>query len=145
MFTESLFGAVMGGALRIAPEVLHYLAGRSEREHELKMQKLELQFMKHAPQNGSGVVPFFPESAIEAMREAALQSQTERAARKYPFVDVLTALVRPTVTWGLLSLYAVIRIVTLLSGSSTYNGADMSLLSSVLAFWFMNRVFEKPR
>jgi hypothetical protein len=145
MFTDSIVGAVMGGALRIAPEVLHYLAGRSERQHELQMQKLELQFLKHAPQNGSGIVPFFPESAIEAMRETGLQIQTERAAKKYPIIDALISLVRPTVTWSLLAIYATIRIVSLLSGQSTYNGADMSLLSSVLAFWFMNRVFEKPR
>jgi hypothetical protein len=144
MVLEALSGGILGGVLRMAPEVLKLADRITERKHELAMQKLELQFAKLAPKNGSGVVPFVPESSLALMREAAIADQQERAARRYPFIDVVSSLVRPTVTWSLLALYAGVRISALALGHGGYGDVDLGLFSSVLSFWFLNRSISKP-
>jgi hypothetical protein len=75
------------------------------------------------------------------MRESYIQDQAAAAAKRWPVVAALAALVRPTVTWALLALYVAIR----LAAQQTYGEADIELLSSVLAFWFLGRVWERKR
>jgi hypothetical protein len=43
---ETLLGGLLGGAFRLAPEVLKWLDRRGERGHELAMQDKALEFEK---------------------------------------------------------------------------------------------------
>ncbi len=43
---ETLLGGLLGGAFRLAPEVLKWLDRKGERSHELAMQDKALEFEK---------------------------------------------------------------------------------------------------
>jgi hypothetical protein len=142
VISEALTGALLGGLLRLAPEALKAIDRRGERAHELRMQELEFRWLKARNAHGNvGLLPSFAPGALDAMRESYIQDQAAAAAKRWPVVAALAALVRPTVTWALLALYVAIR----LAAQQTYGEADIELLSSVLAFWFLGRVWERKR
>lgn len=145
MFSEVVVGAVGGGLLRLAPEIIRVLEGISQRRHEERLQKLELQFIKALgqPRGFEATIPL-PDNAVELMREGYVSEQTARATRKYPIIAAVTALVRPSVTYTLLLLYAVAKSIAVVSGQP-YGPADMEILSGVLSFWFLGRVWERTR
>jgi hypothetical protein len=43
---ESLFGGLLGGLFRLAPEILKFLDRKSERSHEIALLKTEMEFAK---------------------------------------------------------------------------------------------------
>jgi len=43
---ETLFGGVLGGLFRLAPEILKWLDRKGERQHELFMLQAEMEFAK---------------------------------------------------------------------------------------------------
>jgi len=43
---ESLFGGLLGGLFRLAPEILKFLDRKSERKHEIALLKAEMDFCK---------------------------------------------------------------------------------------------------
>jgi hypothetical protein len=144
VISEAFTGALVGGAMRLAPEVVRFLDRRNERAHEIELQKIELKFAQEVGvRGGAPNMPIFTDGAIEAMREGYIQQQTNTAAQRFPWVAVLAAVVRPAVTWALLGLYIVVRLAQLSSGAAAYGDVDIELLSSVLAFWFLGRVYER--
>lgn len=146
MITEALSGTVLGGLLRLAPEALRWLDRRDERRHELKLQEIELKFARQLQVRGSdNAVPVFSAGALEALRESYIQEQAAVASKRYPLVAVFASLVRPSVTWALLLLYVGVRVYSLTTGISVYGPEDIELFSSVLAFWFLGRVWERSK
>lgn len=138
----ALFGAVGGGALRLAPEVLKYFDARAERAHELKMQEIQLEFTKVLGQTR------VPEKTLDDVDMAVLASRfvdrTEEVADgQWPWVAAASALVRPAVTWWLVALYSVVKIASLASGHLSYDDNDLAMLNGVLTFWFLNRTLTK--
>jgi len=77
------------------------------------------------------------------MRALQLDRQVERAGRRFPFVDAIAALVRPSTTWALLTLYIGTRLFAVGAGQDAYGSGDMELLSTVLAYWFVSRTYER--
>ena len=92
MFSEAVVGAAGGGLLRLAPEIIRVLEGISQRRHEERLQKIELQFAKllGAPRGFDATTPL-PDSTIELMREGYISEQAARANRKYPIIAAITA------------------------------------------------------
>jgi len=87
----------------------------------------------------------------EALKE---QGQTARAAGK--FVAGVSALVRPLVTYWFVILYSSVKIVSMqmaiAAGGqwrevlvSSWTKDDMSMLTMVLTFWFVGRVYERSK
>ena len=55
---ETLLGGLLGGAFRLAPEILKWMDRKSERGHELAMQDKALEFEKNrAPEPTRGLSP----------------------------------------------------------------------------------------
>ena len=144
MISEAIVGAFSGGALRLAPELLRYLDRRDERRHEKTMQELEVRLtMKMWGKARPGAAALFAPGAVDAMRALQLDRQVERAGKRFPFVDVIAALVRPSTTWALLALYVGMRLTAVGMGKDSYGSSDMELLSTVLSYWFVSRTLEK--
>jgi hypothetical protein len=144
MMSEAIIGALSGGTLRIAPELLRYMNARDERRHERAMQDAEIKrAIKMAGTPEQSIAPVFGSDAVDAMRENHLDAQIIRAGKRFPFVDVISALVRPSVTWTLLALYVTVRLVDLASGKLAYGMDDLQLLSTILSYWFVSRSIEK--
>jgi hypothetical protein len=151
---ESLFGGLLGGVFRIAPEVLKWLDRKGERSHELEMVKAEMEFAKIRGEIAMRQVEAAMTVAeLDAMSEAVKeQGQTARAAGK--FIAGISALVRPVVTYWFVTLYSLVKILSIQMAIdqggewkqviiSSWTQDDMSMLTLILTFFFVGRVYDR--
>lgn len=147
MVAEAFIGAVGGGLLRLAPEALKVLDNISQRRHELAMQEIELKFVKAlgGQARGGDFGPIVSDTAFDGLREQLLAKQAQRAEKRYPWIGAVSALVRPSVTFALVGMYVCVRIFGVYKGLYAYGVDDIQLLSGILAFWFVGRVWERSK
>lgn len=160
MVIETLLGSLFGGLFRLAPDVIKHFDKKSERAHELlmfdkqlAMDKLRIESAEKQLQiqaDGNAFV-----AGIEAM-QTALQGQAEMAVAAGGLAAKLSASVRPTVTYMLVSLYiaskaAAFWLAYIGGGLSApeavvqiYGPEDAGILSGILSFWFLDRVMRRP-
>ena len=151
---ETLFGGVLGGLFRLAPEVLKWLDRNGERAHELKMLQAEMEFARIRGEIAMKQTEAVMTTAELQAMEEAYKEQAQTATHAGWFVAALSALVRPLVTYAFVVTYFVVKaaayFIALDQGAdwkpllvSMWNQDDMSLLMLIITFWFCGRVFEK--
>lgn len=153
---ESIFGGLLGGIFRIAPELIKVFDRANERKHELQMLQSEMDFAKIKGEIAMREAEArMTVSELDAMREALKeQGQTARAAGK--FVAAMSAMVRPAVTYWFVILYSAVKIASMsvaFSNNADWKAVllanwtkdDMTMLMMVLTFWFVGRVWERQK
>jgi hypothetical protein len=151
---ETLLGGVFGGVLRLAPEVFKIFDKKNERAHELAMISAEMEFAKIRGEIAMRQVEATMTMAeMDTMAEAFKeQSRTAQAAGK--FVSAISALVRPTVTYAFLGLYAAVKIAAFMIAMqqngdwkevlvTMWGSDDLAVFNMVISFWFVGRVYER--
>lgn len=155
---ETLLGGLLGGAFRLAPELLKWLDRKGERGHELTMQDKALKFEKlrgvqRMSEIGAGADAAWNVGAIETLREA-VRTQGEKTGVRW--ADALSSSVRPVITYWFIALYCAAKTATVaaaLTGGAgwgvailyAWTEADQALWAGVLNFWFLGRVFDRVR
>lgn len=155
---ETLLGGLLGGAFRLAPEILKWLDRKGERGHELAMQDKALEFEKtrgaqRMAEIGSQADAAWNTGAIEALRDA-VRTQGEKTGVWW--ADALSSSVRPIITYWLMALYCAAKTVAFIAALNAGAGwgaavlaawseADQALWAGVLNFWFLGRVFDRGR
>jgi hypothetical protein len=130
---ETLLGGLLGGAFRLAPEILKWLDRKGERSHELAMQDKALEF--------------------ETLREA-VRTQGEKTGVRW--ADALSSSVRPVITYWFMALYCAAKMAAFAAAVTAgtdwdmailraWTEADQALWAGVLNFWFLGRVFDRVR
>lgn len=153
---ETLFGGLLGGIFRIAPELMKLFDRANERKHELAMLSAEMEFAKirgeiAMRQAEAAMTVAELDAMTEALKE---QGQTARAAGKW--VAAISALVRPLVTYWFVVLYSLVKILgmslAIQAGGDwkdvivkSWSQDDMAMLMLVLTFWFVGRVWERQK
>jgi hypothetical protein len=153
---ETLLGGLLGGAFRLAPELLKALDRQGERRHELAMQDKAIEFEKlrgaqRMAEIGSAGNALFDAGAIDALQEA-LSTQGRPSGVKW--ADALSTSVRPVITYSLMALYGAVKAALIAMAmhadagweatmSLAWNEADQALWAGVLNFWFLSRVWER--
>ncbi|MEI7682595.1 MAG: hypothetical protein WCK07_24605, partial [Betaproteobacteria bacterium] len=94
---ETLLGGLLGGAFRLAPEVLKWFDRKGERGHELAMQDKALEFEKlrgaqRMSEIGAVSEGIWNSGAIETLRDA-VRTQGEKTG--VAWADALSSTVRP--------------------------------------------------
>ena len=155
---ETLLGGLLGGAFRIAPEILKWVDRNGERSHELSMQDKALEFEKlrgasRMAEIGASADAAWNTGAIEALRDA-VRTQGEKTGVRW--ADALSSSVRPVITYWFMALYCAAKsaaFVAAVNGGAGWGAsvllawteADQALWAGVLNFWFLGRVFDKAR
>ncbi len=155
---ETLLGGLLGGAFRLAPEILKWLDRKGERSHELAMQDKALEFEKlrgsqRMAEIGATTDATWNTGAIEALKEA-LAAQGQRSGVKW--ADALSISVRPIITYWFMALYCTAKTAAFAAAVMASAGwgtailhawteADQALWAGVLNFWFLGRVFDRVR
>lgn len=155
---ETLLGGLLGGAFRLAPEILKWLDRKGERGHELAMQDKALEFeklrgAKRMAEIGASAEAAWNIGAIDALKEA-VAAQGQRSG--VGWADTLSATVRPVITYWFMGLYCAAKTAAFAAavtagagwGTAVLNAwteADQALWAGVLNFWFLGRVFDKVR
>jgi hypothetical protein len=153
---ETLLGGLLGGAFRLAPELLKWLDRQGERRHELAMQDKALEFERvrgaqRMAEIGAAGDAAFDAGAIEALRQAIGAQSRPSGVR---WADALSTSVRPVITYGLMGLYCAVKaaiVATALHAGvgwettvlRAWSEADQALWAGVLNFWFLSRVWER--
>jgi hypothetical protein len=153
---EALFGSLLGGLFRLAPEVLKWLDRRGERDHELKLLSAEMEFYRLRGQiaikQTEAMMTVAEMDAIAAASQE--QGQTARAAGKV--IAGISALVRPSVTYAFVGTYFAVKAAAYSLALDQHgrwdevlvqmwNKDDMAMLMLILTFWFVGRVWDKAR
>lgn len=151
---ESIFGGLLGGLFRLAPEVLKWMDRKDERAHELAMLDKEMGFAKlRAEQQMHTVDAQVDVSQFDAIGKA-LEGQAAMAVSAGKFVAGLSALVRPMVTYWVVALWTGVKIASMVlvfqAGGDwkemlirNWGADDNAILSMILTFWFIGRAIEK--
>ena len=155
---ETLLGGLLGGAFRLAPEILKWLDRKGERGHELAMQDKALEFEKirgaqRMSEIGAGADAAWNVGAIETLREA-VRTQGEKTGVRW--ADALSSSVRPVITYWFMALYCAAKTATVAAAVTggagwgvavlyAWTEADQALWAGVLNFWFLGHVFDRVR
>jgi hypothetical protein len=155
---ETLLGGLLGGAFRLAPEILKWMDRNGERSHELAMQDKALEFEKlrgsqRMAEIGASADAAWNIGAIEALKEA-VAAQGQRSGMRW--ADALSISVRPVITYWFMALYCAAKTAAFVGAlnagvtwipaiQATWTAADQALWAGVLNFWFLGRVFDRVR
>ncbi len=155
---ETLLGGLLGGAFRLAPEILKWLDRQGERTHELAMQEKALEFeklrgaqrMEEIRAAGDAI---WNTGALASLKEA-ISAQGIRSGIRW--IDALCMSVRPVITYWFMTLYCAAKTAAFAAALDAGSGvgaaviqawtpADQALWAGVLNFWFLGRVFDRVR
>jgi len=155
MAIEALLGSVIGGALRLAPEVLTFLDKKNERKHELALgdqqyRVVELQTKTQLDIKDLDVEQSQFVSAMQALTEGV---KSQGSPTGIQWVDAISSLVRPTITSWIFALYTIVKIAqvrvamsmedtTLQALIAVWTPDDNAMLGAVVMFWFVGRVWK---
>lgn len=153
-----VLGSLIGGAFRLAPEVLKWLDRRNERAHELAMfdKQCELEKVRTAGklEEIGAQRDLAVDTGVLAAFKSVVDQQTELAKAAGGKIAALSASVRPVMTYYILALYGVVKTATFYllvsSGaaeseilSKMWTPDDMALLCGVVNYWIMDRTLAK--
>ena len=155
---ETLLGGMLGGAFRLAPEVLKWLDRKGERGHELAMQDKALEFEKlrgaqRMAEISASADLAWNTGAIEALKES-IGAQGRSSGVKW--ADALSTSVRPVITYWFMALYCAAKTAAFVAAMTAgvdwgtaimhaWTEGDQALWAGVLNFWFLGRVFDRVR
>jgi len=165
---ETLLGGLLGGIFRCIPEILKFFDAKNERGHELAMQDKALAFQQLTGQQridelSTAGQQTYNTGALDTLKAALESQKLEFKPTGYAWVDMLMAItvfittsVRPAVTYILVGLYVTAKIALVyqvaqhtidlsLMVKVLWTADDQGILSAILNFWFLGRVFDKVR
>ena len=158
LVSGGLFGGLLGGVFRLAPEVLKFFDKKNEREHELSMFSRQCELEQLRGQQRLAEIGAQREAAVDVgvmdAFNAAIASQTEMAKAAGGWAASLSASVRPVVTYWIMALWSFIHIWfawnAWLAGASpevvfkTMMTVDFcALVSGTINFWFLDRTLKQ--
>lgn len=154
----TLLSGIFGGFLRLAPELLKFMDRKEDRAHELAMQDKQLEFTKL---QGSQKIEETQLQGSYDIQKAQFDAYTQAysaeaamATEGGKLVSAINALIRPMVTFGVFSLWAVHTLAVMwyayqathdLTDTlvNAWTADDAALLSMIAAFYFVGRTVDK--
>ena len=158
ILSGGLFGGVIGGLFRLAPEVLKYFDKKSEREHELAMFNRQCELEQIRGQQKLAEIGANREAAIDVgvmdAFQAAINQQTEMVKAAGGLAAKLSASVRPVVTYWIMALWSFIHLWFAWQAHragappevvfKTMMTVDFcALVSGTINYWFLDRTLKQ--
>jgi hypothetical protein len=147
-----------GGLMRLMPEVMSWMNKKSDYGHELAMMDKQFSLEQFRATAKMAEIKYQGEidmtlAGLAAQKEA-LAGQMQKTGMK--IVDALNFLVRPLTTYYFLLLYGAAKLamfVLMLNAGvggweaivKIYDADDRAILSGIISFWFVGRIFDKAK
>ena len=156
----TFIGGAFGGILRLAPEILKFFDAKNDREHELAMADKQLEFLKAQGTLKIDEANVYAQSNMQTEQfktmVAAYQAEQTNLAHASGWVNNLNACIRPSVTFGVFTLWAICRLAVVAyafhaTGSiqetltNAWTAEDAGLLSMIASFYFVGRTIDKGK
>lgn len=156
---ETLIGTVVGGAFRLAPEILKWIDRKDERKHEATMFDKNLAADKLKAESGQALATIEANKAISLQEIQAIIEATKAQGQKsgIKWVDGLNSLIRPLLAlqWLILLWPGIIVAGFMISvqhgtpaleALAAFFGQDeKAMAASIASFWLVDRSLRKPR
>jgi hypothetical protein len=153
----TLLSMLGGGLMRLLPEVVALFNKRTDYGHELAMldKQVQLENVRAANNLRQTEVQGDINQALAVLQaqQSALTGQMQKVG--VAWVDALNFLVRPLVTYYFLAFYGLVKAATVVVALRAldpwtaiiqcWGADDRAVLSGILAFWFVGRVFDKKQ
>ena len=158
LFSGGIFGSLLGGIFRLAPEVLKFFDKKNERQHEMAMFSRQCELEQLRGQQKLAEIGAERDKAIDTgvmdAFNAAINQQAEMAKAAGGWAASLSASVRPVVTYWVILLWSFVHLWfawnAWLSGAeprevfNTMMTADfMALVSGTINYWFLDRTLKQ--
>jgi hypothetical protein len=148
-----IFGSLIGGLFRMAPEVLKFFDKKNERQHELAMFKNQCDLEAQRGQQKLAEIGAQREAAVDVGVMDAFNNAITQQAEMVKAAG-LSASVRPVVTYWVLFIWSFIHVWfawnAWLVGApasevfKTMMTPDFSaLLSGTINYWFLDRTLKQ--
>ena len=153
---ETLFGTLLGGLFRIAPEIVGFFDRKNERAHELDMLDKNIEADKLKAESGERLAAIEANKVIDVAEIEALIAGANAQSTKtgIKWVDAINSLIRPTLTfYWCVVLYtgALIAQYIALTATGTTNvdaiiqlwgTQEKAIVASIFSFWFLDRALR---
>ena len=158
ILSGGIFGGLLGGIFRLAPEVLKYFDKKDERAHELAMFKNQCELEAQRGQQKLAEIGAQREAAVDMgvmdAFNAAINQQAEMVKAAGGWAASLSASVRPVVTYWIMALWSFIHVWSAWqahrAGASpevvfkTMMTVDFcALVSGTINYWFLDRTLKQ--
>ncbi len=158
LLSGGIFGSLLGGLFRLAPEVLKFFDKKNERNHEQLMFKCQCDLEQIRGQQKLAEIGAARDAAIDVgvmdAFNAAINQQAEMAKAAGGWAASLSASVRPVVTYWVILLWSFVHLWfawnAWLQGAAprevfeTMMTADfMALVSGTINYWFLDRTLKQ--
>lgn len=158
ILSGGVFGSLLGGIFRLAPEVIKFFDKKDERDHELAMFNQQCQLETLRGQQKLAEIGAQREATVDAgvmqAFNSAIEQQTEMVKAAGGWVASLSASVRPIVTYWILFIWSFIHVWFAWNAWSTgaspdavfrlmMSGDMAALVSGTLNYWFLDRTLAK--
>ena len=158
LLSGGIFGSLLGGIFRLAPEVLKFFDKKNERQHEMAMFSRQCELEQIRGQQKLAEIGAERDKAIDTgvmeAFNAAINQQAEMAKAAGGWAASLSASVRPVVTYWVILLWSFVHLWfawnAWLSGAAprevfeTMMTADfMALVSGTINYWFLDRTLKQ--
>lgn len=153
----TLLSMLGGGLMRSLPEFLNLWNKKTDNAHELAM--LEKQFQLEQTRAAARMDEIREQGDIDQTlalldaQKAALTGQMQQIGIKW--VDALNFAVRPLTTYYFLGMYGLVKLAMLMVALRAvdpwtaiiqcWSENDVTIMSGILAFWFVGRVWDKQK
>jgi hypothetical protein len=158
LLSGGIFGSLLGGLFRMAPEVLKFFDKKNERQHEMAMFSRQCELEQIRGQQKLAEIGAERDKALDVgvmdAFNAAINQQAEMAKAAGGWAASLSASVRPVVTYWVILLWSFVHLWfawnAWLSGAeprevfNTMMTADfMALVSGTINYWFLDRTLKQ--
>jgi hypothetical protein len=158
LLSGGIFGSLLGGIFRLAPEVLKFFDKKNERSHELLMFQRQCDLEQIRGQQKLAEIGAARDAAIDVgvmdAFNSAINQQAEMAKAAGGWAASLSASVRPVVTYWVILLWSFVHLWfawnAWLQGAAprevfnTMMTADfMALVSGTINYWFLDRTLKQ--
>jgi hypothetical protein len=154
----SLLSMLGGGLLRLMPEIFGFLNKKTDNAHELAMLDRQFELEKTRASASQAVVEY--QGGVEQTLALLDAQKSALLGQMQPlgiwWADALNFLVRPLATYYVLLMYGLAKVAMFIVAREAgltgweavlriYDSEDRAILSGILAFWFVGRVFDKQK
>jgi hypothetical protein len=158
LLSGGIFGSLLGGIFRLAPEVLKFFDKKNERNHELLMFQRQCDLEQIRGQQKLAEIGAERDKAIDTgvmdAFNSAINQQAEMSKAAGGWAASLSASVRPVVTYWVILLWSFVHLWFAWNGwlqgaapqevFNTMMTADfMALVSGTINYWFLDRTLKQ--
>ena len=158
ILSGGIFGGLIGGIFRLAPEVIKFFDKKNERQHELAMFARQCELEQLRGQQKLAEIGAQRDAAVDVgvmdAFTAAINQQSEMVKAAGGWAAGLSASVRPVVTYWIMALWSFIHVWFAWQAHKagappevvfkTMMTVDFTaLVSGTINYWFLDRTLKQ--